>query len=316
MSESAEESTRIRYVTVEAERAGQRLDNFLLAELRGAPRSLIYRVIRTGQVRVNKGRAKAGYRIQAGDQVRIPPVRLPTPKDPGRPSQSLLDQLHARILYEDKRLVVINKPSGMAVHGGSGIGFGVIEALRALRPQESRMELVHRLDRDTSGCLLVAKRRSMLRWLHELIRANAVDKRYLVLMAGRMGQGTLQVDEPLRKNVLKSGERIVRVASDGKPSKTVFRRKRKFADTTLAEAQLHTGRTHQIRVHAAHLGAPVLGDDKYGDRKANAALRSKGLKRLFLHATALTFPLPDNQGQVEIRAPLDADLEAVLTQLR
>lgn len=315
MSETAEESTKARYVTVEAERAGQRLDNFLLAQLKGAPRSLVYRVLRTGQVRVNSRRAKAGYRIQTGDKVRIPPVRLPAARESGRPSQRFLDQLAAHILYEDKRLIVVNKPSGMAVHGGSGIGFGVIEALRVLRPQETGLELVHRLDRDTSGCLLVAKRRSMLRWLHQLIRENAVDKRYIALMAGRMERKTLQVDAPLRKNTLKSGERIVRVAPDGKPSRTVFRRKRQFSGVTLAEAQLHTGRTHQIRVHAAYLGAPLLGDDKYGDRRANAMLRKKGLKRLFLHASALTFPLPDDQGRFSIQAPLDPDLESVLTKL-
>jgi 23S rRNA pseudouridine955/2504/2580 synthase len=265
---------------------------------------------------VNKGRAKAGYRIQAGDRVRIPPIRLPAVREPGKPSQPLLNHLEARILYEDNRLIVVNKPSGMAVHGGSGISFGVIEALRALRPLESGLELVHRLDRDTSGCLLVAKRRSMLRWLHQLIRDKALDKRYQVLMVGRFERKTVRVDAPLRKNTLKSGERIVRVHPEGKPSTTVFRRIRQFTATTLTEAQLHTGRTHQIRVHAAYLGAPVIGDEKYGDRRANAAFREKGLKRLFLHATALTFPLPDGQGRFRIRAPLDPDLEAVLTKLR
>jgi 23S rRNA pseudouridine955/2504/2580 synthase len=302
-------------VSVDPERAGQRLDNFLLSQLKGAPRSLVYRLLRTGQVRVNKGRVKAAYRLEAGDQVRIPPVRLDEPKAAETPPDQRLRELEARILYEDGRLLVVNKPAGMAVHGGSGLSYGVIEALRALRPAESSLELVHRLDRDTSGCLLVAKRRAMLRWLHELIRKNAVEKRYLGLVAGEMPQKTLDVDAPLRKNTLMGGERVVRVDPEGKPSRTQFRRLRRLPGATLVEARLLTGRTHQIRVHAAHLGLPLLGDGKYGDREANAALRKLGLRRLFLHACALTFELPDGAGRFHIEAPLDAELQEVLDKL-
>lgn len=302
-------------VSVDPERAGQRLDNFLLSQLKGAPRSLVYRLLRTGQVRVNKGRVKAAYRLEAGDQVRIPPVRLDEPKAAETPPDQRLRELEARILYEDGRLLVVNKPAGMAVHGGSGLSYGVIEALRALRPAESSLELVHRLDRDTSGCLLVAKRRAMLRWLHELIRKNAVEKRYLALVAGEMPQKTLDVDAPLRKNTLMGGERVVRVDPEGKPSRTQFRRLRRLPGATLVEARLLTGRTHQIRVHAAHLGLPLLGDGKYGDREANAALRKLGLRRLFLHACALTFELPDGAGRFHIEAPLDAELQEVLDKL-
>jgi len=315
MSETPRETSSVRYVSVDADRAGQRLDNFLLAQMKGAPRSLVYRVLRSGEVRVNKGRAKPGYRIQAGDKVRIPPLRLAPQQEPGRPPRALLAQLEAAVLYEDKRFMVINKPSGMAVHGGSGISFGVIEGVRALRSRETGLELVHRLDRDTSGCLLLAKRRSMLRWLHRLIRENAVDKRYLALLAGAQPWKTTQVEAPLRKNTLQGGERVVRVDPEGKPSKTFFRRVRRFRDATLVEARLHTGRTHQIRVHAAHLDAPVLGDGKYGDRRANQTLRELGLKRLFLHASNLTFELPEGEGRFEIRAPLPPDLEELLKKL-
>ncbi len=315
MSETARETPRVRYVSVDTDRAGQRLDNFLLTQMKGAPRSLVYRVLRSGQVRVNKGRAKAGYRIQAGDRIRIPPLRLAGPQEPGRPPKAFLARLEAAILYEDKRLIVVNKPSGMAVHGGSGIGFGVIEGLRALRAQEPGLELVHRLDRDTSGCLLLTKRRSLLRWLHRLMRANEVDKRYLALLAGSLQWKTMQVDAPLRKNTLQGGERVVRVDLKGKPSKTFFRRMRLFRDASLVEARLYTGRTHQIRVHAAHLGAPLLGDEKYGDRRANAEMRKQGLKRLFLHASSLTFELPEGEGRFDIQAPIDPKLEKLLEEL-
>lgn len=315
MSIPSEKIPSVRYVQVDSERAGQRLDNLLLAELRGAPRSLIYRVLRTGQVRVNKGRAKAAYRVQEGDSVRIPPVRVPPRQEPGFVPQHQLEGLAQSILYEDKRLMVINKPAGLAVHGGSGISFGVIEGLRALRPEQKSLELVHRLDRDTSGCLLVSKRRSMLRWLHSLIRENAVEKRYLALLTGSWQKKAIQIDAPLRKNTLKSGERVVRVDPEGKASRTLFRRLRQVEGAVLVEARLHTGRTHQIRVHAAHLGTPIMGDGKYGDKSANARARDLGLKRLFLHASALSFELPDGAGRFSIEAPLPTELENVLTEV-
>jgi 23S rRNA pseudouridine955/2504/2580 synthase len=315
MSELMKDRQSVRHIAIDAERAGQRLDNFLLHELKGAPRSFVYRVLRTGQVRVNKGRVKAGYRLQEGDSVRIPPLRLAEPRAPGTPPKDQLALLEAAIIYEDKRLLVINKPSGMAVHGGSGVSFGVIEAMRALRPKEQSLELVHRLDRDTSGCLLLSKRRSMLRWLHQIIRDNAIDKRYTALLAGHWNAEKTVVDQPLLKNTLKSGERIVTIDAEGKPSKTGFFRRRCFANATLVEARLYTGRTHQIRVHAAHLGLPILGDPKYGDRAANLAFRKVALKRLFLHASTLTFELPDNAGRFSIEAPLSEELQAVLTKL-
>jgi len=315
MSETPKEIARVRYLTVDADRAGQRLDNFLLTQMKGAPRSLVYRVLRSGEVRVNKGRSKPGYRIQAGDSIRIPPLRLAEPQEPGRPPKVLMARLERSIIYEDQRLLVVNKPAGLAVHGGSGIGFGVIEGVRALRPRESGLELVHRLDRDTSGCLLLAKRRSMLRWLHQLIRENGVDKRYLALLAGAVQWKARQVEVPLRKNTLQGGERVVRVDPEGKSSKTFFRRVRRFRDATLVEARLYTGRTHQIRVHAAHLGAPLLGDEKYGERGANAEMRKQGLRRLFLHASSLTFELPEGEGRFEIQAPLAPELENVLEKI-
>lgn len=304
-----------RILTVVEERAGQRLDNLLLAELKAVPRSLVYRLVRTGQVRVNKGRVQVSYRVQAGDQVRIPPLRLGGDESsPVVPSQGQTAALEEAILYEDGQLIVLNKPAGLAVHGGSGLSFGVIEALRALRPQETSLELVHRLDRDTSGCLLVAKRRSMLRWLHGQLREQGLDKRYWALLAGVWRRDSQEVDQPLLKNTLQGGERVVRVDPAGKPSRTRFRRVRQFRDATLVEARLDTGRTHQIRVHAAVLGTPVLGDDKYGDRDANRRARDWNLKRLFLHAVRLVVPLPDGN-QLRIEAPLSDELQRVLDRL-
>jgi 23S rRNA pseudouridine955/2504/2580 synthase len=314
MSESSEKILTARYLTVDSSRVGQRLDNLLLAELRGVPRSLVYRVLRTGEVRVNRGRVKPGYRVAAGDQVRIPPLRLPAPDAPLPVPEPLLRQLQDAILHEDARLLVLDKPSGLAVHGGSGLSHGVIEGLRQLRPRVPELELVHRLDRDTSGCLLVAKRRSLLRWLHQQLRDAAVDKRYLALLAGPWNGGAERVDAPLRKNILQGGERLVRVDPAGRPSLTEFRPLRRFADATLVEARLHSGRTHQIRVHAAHRGSPVLGDDKYGDREANARLRSLGLRRLFLHAAGLRFRWPGG-APFEVTAPVPAELQAVLEKL-
>lgn len=305
----------VRYVQVDSERDGQRLDNLLLGELKGAPRSLIYRLLRTGQVRVNQGRAKPDYRVCNGDRIRIPPIRLAPEPTSKSPPLGRLRQFETTILYEDPRLLVINKPAGVAVHGGSGVSHGVIEIVRAMRPQAPTLELVHRLDRDTSGCLLLAKRRSTLRWLHQLIRAGALEKRYLALLVGRWEHATLEVNVPLRKQSLQGGERVVRVDATGKPSRTGFHRLRQFAATTLVEARLYTGRTHQIRVHAAYLGNPVAGDDKYGDREANTALRAPGLRRLFLHASTLTFPRADGQGHFQVTAPLDPQLELVLQHL-
>jgi len=307
---------KVRMVTVDAEFSGQRLDNFLLRELKGVPRSLIYKIVRKGEVRVNKGRTNVKYRLQAGDLVRIPPVRQSSPQT-NMPHKGLQDSLAGAIIYEDKQLIVVNKPSGMAVHGGSGISFGVIETLRAMRPQEKTLELVHRLDRDTSGCLMVAKKRSMLKILHDLQREDGIEKKYLALVHGDWGKKTeITVDVPLKKNTLKGGERIVQVDAAGKNAVTHFNVVETFEDCMLIQALLETGRTHQIRVHLKHLGTPILGDMKYGDVTANKAMRQHGLYRLFLHAASLTFTHPESGKLLRFDAPLDSELESLLTVLR
>jgi 23S rRNA pseudouridine955/2504/2580 synthase len=285
----------VQLITVAAEADGQRIDNFLMRILKGVPRSHLYRVLRRGEVRVNKGRIKADYRVRCGDVVRIPPLHLAPLAPPGRAPAPQLAQLERAVLFEDERLLVLDKPSGLAVHGGSGLSYGLIEALRQLRPGHE-LELVHRLDRDTSGCIIISKRRSALRELHQLIRDNQLDKRYLALLIGTMPRAEVTVDAPLKKNVLSSGERVVRVDPvDGKPARSRFRQLQRFEwqghTLTLVEVQLITGRTHQIRVHAAHLGAPLAGDPKYGDEVMNRALKAVGLTRLFLHAATLRIPL-------------------------
>ncbi len=316
MSETKEKSSLVRQVVVDSGYQGQRLDNFLLGQLKGVPKSHVYRIVRKGEVRVNKGRTQVSYRLQEGDVVRIPPVRIAEQDAPVTPSDRIQKLLQDSILYEDKRLLVLNKPSGLAVHGGSGLKFGVIEAMRALRPQEQQLELVHRLDRDTSGCLLIARRRSALRTLHEMLRGNGVDKRYMALVSGRWKNDREVVDVPLSKNQLQSGERVVRVDPNGKSAKTIFRVQERFSDATLVEAELLTGRTHQIRVHLAHLGTPVLGDEKYGDDAANRKMKQQGLNRLFLHAKSLSFDWTEEVGRLKIEAPLEPALEQFLAKLR
>ncbi len=302
----------VQLVEIGPDLAGQRVDNYLLGRLRGAPRSLIYRILRRGEVRVNKGRIRPDYRLQAGDVVRIPPVRLPQRNEAASPGRQVLARLEAAILHEDDRLLVLNKPSGMAVHGGSGLSYGVIEGLRALRPEARYLELVHRLDRETSGCLLIAKRRSALRVLHALLRENRIDKRYLALVRDRWAEGPRTVDAPLRKNVLRSGERIVRVDPAGKPSRSRFRPLAVGELASLLEVRLETGRTHQIRVHAAHVGHPIAGDEKYGDPVFDRRLREEtGLNRLFLHARTLRIPFPDGP-PLTVTAPLDDTLKRTL----
>jgi 23S rRNA pseudouridine955/2504/2580 synthase len=295
--------------------AGQRIDNFLLRRLKGVPRSVIYRILRSGEVRVNSGRVAPAYRLETGDVVRVPPVRVAAERPAGTPDPGLARRLETAVLYEDERLIVVDKPAGLAVHGGSGLSLGVIEALRALRPRERELELVHRLDRDTSGCLMLAKRRSALRLLHELQREGRIDKKYLALLAGPWERERVDVDAPLRKNVLQGGERMVHVSEEGKPALTRFRVLSRYADSTLVEARLVTGRTHQIRVHAAHLGTPILGDAKYGDADANARYRAQGLRRLFLHAASLTVRWLGDEPALRVTAPLDPALESTLDRL-
>lgn len=308
----------VRLITVDAAHEGQRIDNFLMTTLKGVPRSHVYQVLRTGQVRVNKGRVRQTYRLQIGDQVRVPPVTHgERPQGPVMVSEGMRERLEDAILYEDKGLIVLNKPATLAVHGGSGLSFGVIEALRALRPTAPFLELVHRLDRDTSGCLMVAKRRSTLRAVHALLRAErGVDKRYLALLAGRWAGNERAVDLPLAKNQLSSGERMVRVEDDGKAAVSLFRPIERFATATLMEIRPLTGRTHQIRVHGAATGHPVAGDDKYGDEAFNRAMKNQGLKRMFLHAHRLEFILPEAEHPLVVEAPLEASLEALLVRLR
>lgn len=308
--------TGVRYLEIGEAEAGQRLDNFLLRVMKGVPRSHIYKILRSGEVRVNKGRVKAQYHLLQGDQVRVPPLRVadtpPTPKVPSR----LGDDLNTRILYEDDRVLVLDKPSGLAVHGGSGIAWGVIEALRVLRPELRELELVHRLDRETSGCLLLSKRRSGLRQLHASLREGEFQKVYLGLTLGCWTANEQRVDLALRKNVLRSGERIVRVdAEAGKEARTHFTVQQRFADSTLVEAVLDTGRTHQIRVHLQAIGHSLLGDERYGDEQANRLARERGLRRLFLHASRLTFPHPRDQRVIRVEAPLPPELEGYLQSL-
>ena len=315
MSEQTTPSQGVRFQTVEAGYQEQRIDNYLMAQLKGVPKSLVYRILRKGEVRVNKKRVKPEYKLQVGDIIRIPPVRVaeanPLPS-------AKLDQVQAlqdHILYEDDVLMVMNKPAGLAVHGGSGLQFGLIESLRALRPDAKQMELVHRLDRETSGCILIAKRRSALRSLHEQLRNKTMDKQYLALVRGQWQKHVKLIAAPLLKNTLKSGERVVRVDAEGKPSETRFRIVEKYAQCTLVEASPITGRTHQIRVHALHAGHPIACDPKYGDAEFDQSMQTLGLSRLFLHAHQLTFSHPQTGKAVTVNAPLDDILMKTLKQL-
>jgi 23S rRNA pseudouridine955/2504/2580 synthase len=291
------------------EEAGGRIDNYLARILKGVPKSHLYRILRSGEVRVNSGRVDATYRLQAGDEVRIPPVRTATRSDKSHRPLPGLDQA---ILYEDDSFLALNKPAGLAVHGGSGVASGVIESLRAMRPDARFLELVHRLDRATSGVLMIAKKRSALRQLHEELREGHMDKRYQVLVMGQFPHQRHEVNESLHRTTNAEGERRVRVSDDGQPSRTLFTRKQVFQGASLLEARLYTGRTHQIRVHLAHLGYPVAGDDKYGDFAWNRDLVKSGLKRMFLHAAQLKFNHPASGETMTIQAPLPEDLDRFL----
>ncbi|HET7266529.1 MAG TPA: RluA family pseudouridine synthase [Oleiagrimonas sp.] len=281
--------SQVQRLQIGPERDGQRVDNCLAALLKGVPRSLIYRLLRTGQVRVNGKRVKPSSRLAAGDELRVPPVKFEA-RDAGTPPQGQVRQLADCVIFEDKHFLVIDKPSGVASHGGSGISHGAIELMRAARPDE-HLELVHRLDRDTSGVLVLARTRKGLTGLQELIREGGVTKQYLALLTGPLKRQKFDVNAPLRKSALQGGERMVRVASDGKPALTFFKELERYRTASLAQVTLGTGRTHQIRVHAAHVGHPVAGDPKYGDREANRVFRSQGLARLFLHAARFDFEL-------------------------
>jgi len=308
-SASGSLQTGVRKILIDDEQAGQRIDNFLRRHLPGLPKGRLYRILRRGEVRVNGGRIRAEYRLRTGDEVRIPPARINA--GPATPPAGKIAQLDDQVLFEDKRLLVINKPSGLAVHGGSGISHGVIELLRAARPEIRDLALVHRLDRETSGCLVLAKRRSALRELHAKFRDGTVEKNYLALVIGDWQLGEQTVDAPLLVEHRSNGERHVVVSGAGKPACTRMRLSRTFGKYSLLQCQPLTGRTHQIRVHALHLGHPVALDERYGDPEANAAARKLGLKRLFLHAQSISFP-DDSGNDLHFTAPLADDLERFL----
>lgn len=299
---------------------GQRLDNFLLKTCKGVPKSHVYRIVRSGEVRVNGKRVDVSYRLQLGDVLRLPPVRIAQRVEEIVAGAEIKAELP--IVYEDEAMLVVDKPSGIAVHGGSGVSFGVIEALRRQRPQAHFLELAHRLDRETSGLLLVGKKRSALVALHDMFRDGSIggngrgaDKRYLVLVKGRWMDPLRSVKLPLLKYLLASGERRVRVADEGKASHTVFRLVSRWENFSLLEAELKSGRTHQIRVHCAHLGYPIAGDEKYGDFELNKALPKEGLKRMFLHAWKMSFPHPISGKPLVLEAPLPDTLALFIQQL-
>ncbi|EKD55290.1 MAG: hypothetical protein ACD_60C00017G0007 [uncultured bacterium] len=304
------------YLTIEPDFAGQRIDNFLLTYLKSMPKTRIYRLLRKGEVRVNKKRIQPSYRLQAGDHIRIPPMQLSEQKSPAKPSLSLKALLSNRILYEDKHLLIINKPSGVPVHGGTQVNIGIIEALRSMYPELPHLELAHRLDSDTSGCLVLAKKRSILRELHGLLREGKVHKVYLALTKGHWKTSELTVDVSLQKHYLQGGERMVKVDREGKSSLTVFHPVETFQEAMLVEATLHTGRTHQIRVHAAYKKHPIAGDPKYGDKEFNKKMRELGLSRLFLHAKTIEFELPSTEQTIKVTAPLDEELMDTLSRMR
>lgn len=297
---------RVRKIRIDEEQAGQRIDNFLRTQLPGVPKSRVYRILRKGEVRVNGGRVRAEYKLQSGDEVRVPPVRLRPEGESPRAGDA--SRIAERILYEDKRLLVIDKPGGIAVHGGSGISHGVIELMRAARPDLRDLALAHRLDRETSGCLVLAKRRSALRDLHESFREGRVEKNYLALAVGDWQFGEIVIDEPLLVTNRQGGERYVVVRSNGKEARTRVRLSRTFGLFSLLQCQPMTGRTHQIRVHLQHMDCPIVGDERYGDESINKAARKFGLRRLFLHAQSISFP-DDSGNELHFTSPLADDLQ-------
>lgn len=306
----------VRWVDVTEENAGQRLDNFLITTLKGVPKSKIYKIIRKGEVRINKGRVKQTTRLAIGDKVRIPPIRVAEAGETVNPGQKLLAVIESAILFEDDYIMLINKPTGLAVHGGSGISLGLIETLRVARPEQRFLELVHRLDRDTSGVIMVAKKRSALLAMHKALQNNQMNKEYLALVHGRWRDSCKQVDAPLRKNELRSGERVVRVSDEGKASLTQYRVNSAFVDYTLVRAKPITGRTHQIRVHCQYENHPIAGDNKYCEDGQLKADKRRGITRLCLHAHRLTFKHPESGEKMSVEAPLDGVFEQVVNKFK
>lgn len=320
LSTESSSFAQVMILSIDEDEAGQRLDNFLIARLKGVPRSKIYNVIRKGEVRVNKGRIKPEYKLMAGDSVRVPPIRTAEAGTEAKVSHQMMSLLSKSILFEDDGLLVINKPPGLAVHGGSGITLGLIETLRQMRPDARHLELVHRLDRDTSGCIMVAKKRSYLRHLQAALReksagAGGITKVYRALVIGDWPKRIHRVDAPLLKTEVAGGERVVRVHPEGKPSLTEFKLLQRFEGFSLVEARPITGRTHQIRVHAQYAGCVLVGDEKYGNDEVNEVMRAQGIRRLFLHASSLSFYLPESDALTCVDAPLPPDLAIPLSRL-
>ncbi|HEA50980.1 23S rRNA pseudouridine(955/2504/2580) synthase RluC [Marinobacter antarcticus] len=314
-NEQASVQPKVLWVTVDEDNHGQRLDNFLLAQLRGVPRSIIYRIIRKGEVRINKGRVKPDTRVATGDQVRIPPVVRKEKAPQAAPGSRVQSMVEAAVIFENEQMLVVNKPSGIAVHGGSGLSFGLIEVLRAARPEARFLELVHRLDRDTSGLVMVAKKRSALRYLQDELRQRRIRKQYHALVAGSWPAKLNRVDEPLLRYEMPNGERRVRVDEAGKASLTAFRCLVRYAGYSLVEASPVTGRTHQIRVHSVYAGHPIAGDDKYMDDVSLKAFRSVGGQRLMLHARVLELAMPVTGEAARFEAPYDDVFSHVLNRL-
>tara|TARA_R110000782_G_scaffold235939_6_gene322015 strand:+ start:4345 stop:5298 length:954 start_codon:yes stop_codon:yes gene_type:complete len=303
-----------KQIVISADNAGQRIDNFLIRYFGKIPKSRVYQMLRKGEVRINSGRIKQTYKLEEGDILRVPPVYL---DEQGHtvPTRSLQQKIADSIIFEDEGLIIINKPAGIVVHSGSGQSHGVIEAFRAMGDNYKKLELVHRLDKDTSGCLILAKSIPVLRQLHTAMNNNEIAKSYCALLAGRMTKKKITVDSPLSKNTISSGERIVTVDENGKSAVTMLSRERVFQSSTLANIKLITGRTHQIRVHSASIDHPVIGDMKYGNRIINREYKKLGLKRMFLHAKSLRFTSPVTQQPLSIDAPLGSELSAFLQQL-
>jgi 23S rRNA pseudouridine955/2504/2580 synthase len=307
--------TAVQMLEVGEPQEGQRLDNFLLNRLKGVPKTLIYRIIRKGEVRVNGKRPKPEYKLQLKDMVRVPPLRLPTPEDKGKPGEQLEKLLLASILFEDEQLMVLNKLAGLPVHGGTGVKLGLIEALRALRPELPALELVHRLDKGTSGCIVLAKSGKARRGLTSAFREREVVKVYHALVAGKWPKQITVVDASLNRQAARGGERRVEISDEGKEARTDFKILQQFANATLVEARPLTGRTHQIRVHAALAGCPLVGDEKYNTAASNALFAHLGIKRLCLHAAEVSFPHPETGKTQTIKAAYDPAFKQALKAL-
>lgn len=305
--------TNVKQVVITEDQSGQRIDNFLHRYFGNLPKSRVYQMLRKGEVRVNKGRIQQTYKIKKGDIVRVPPVFLQDKGDAAKPSTAIINRLSESIIYDDANFSVINKPAGIAVHSGTGQVHGVIDALRCINPA---YELVHRLDKDTSGCLILAKNNQVLRKLNDALKTTHVKKYYQALLAGRISQKKFVVKQSLKKSMMKGGERMVQVDEEGKSAITNFKCIRSYRNATLVEIELETGRTHQIRVHSADYGHPILGDTKYGNKAMNSAFKKLGLKRMFLHASSISLKHPVTGEKININAPLDEKLNSVLNDLR